>query len=185
MDTSQLQTTVDKKGFSSSGTEGMIYVYKITMENMVRRRDSSVSVQSLTISEGTISRSSTSEIIFEDIPSDATSLDFVHPVLEDPENPSKMLRGFGGDVLQKRLGSRRKMNMVETISELDTSESSTAEHPSVLDTVSLESAECSSPDSGIDFTPPMTRPQREPRLHHHSHSSPSLLGNHLNQQTLS
>ena len=192
---------IDKKGFCSSGrfsAEGMIYIYKIVLEKMVRRRDSTASVQSLQNLQISDEKNSVSEILSEDIPSDTTSLDFVHPILEDSENPPLMMREFdtyppttaGGHGARRRIGAMRRplqLNtepMIETISELedDIASSTNVGKLSILDTVSLESSVCSSPDSGVqdDFTAPVicrtqTGQQTDTHPNLHSHSSPSLL----------
>ena len=174
----------------------MIYIYKIALEKMVRRRDSSASVHSLLISD---EKSSVSDILPEDLPSDTSSLDFVHPILgEDSETSPLMMREFdtyppmtvGGHSGRRKNGARRKplqLNtdpMIETISELedDASSSNIVGKLSVLDTVSLESSVCSSPDSGVqdDFTAPVTfrtqtGQQMDSHTNLHSHSSPSIL----------
>jgi len=176
----------------------MIYIYKIVLEKMVRRRDSTASVQSLQSLQISDEKNSVSEILSEDIPSDTTSLDFVHPILEDSENPPLMMREFdtyppttaGGHGARRRIGAMRRplqLNtepMIETISELedDIASSTNVGKLSILDTVSLESSVCSSPDSGVqdDFTAPVicrtqTSQQTDSHPNLHSHSSPSLL----------
>ena len=171
---------LDRKGFSSSvqlDIPGMFYVYKIAIETMLGRRDSSASVSSITSVASIQSSFSFDEQLpfrknsrrrrmSEDIPSDATSLDFVHPltVAETTEglatftlSSSPPDEGDVGGGSRKKFAARRKMLVISA----DPLVESVFETPglsdgvgssgrlSILDAVDLENSVCSSPDSGV------------------------------------
>ena len=172
----KIPKNLDRKGFSSSvqlDIPGMVYVYKIALETMLGRRDSNASVSSIGSAvsiQSTFSyddqlpfrKNSYRRRMSEDIPSDATSLDFVHPlaVAETTEGvatftlssspPSESNEGCG----RKKFSARRKLLVISS-DPLVESESETLDladasgQLSVLDAVSLESSVCSSPDSGV------------------------------------
>ena len=83
---------------------------------MVGRRHSSASVHSQLISDD---KSSVSDVLPEDLPSDISLLDrnFIHPLLEDLEAPQLMMREIdtyplttaGGPSGRRKNGARRKL----------------------------------------------------------------------------
>lgn len=106
---------IDKKDFTASGrlseNMGMTHIYKITMENMIGRRDSFASNILRSGSDDSVSRTSVSEILSvhsEDIQSDTSSLDFVHPTVEESEEPL-MMSSFADESHMGRKGLRHKI----------------------------------------------------------------------------
>jgi len=105
--------------------------------------------------------------------------------------------GSGGGGGKRKVTSRRKMLVISSADTLVESEAETVSvssmgeqgHVSVLETVSLESSVCSSPDSGVqdDLANSAPRPVGSRNLPHtclHSQSSPSLLRNENSQTCL-
>ena len=110
---------IDKRDFTASGrlceNLGMTYVYKITMENMIGRQDSFASNILRSGSDDSVSRTSISEVLSvhsEDIQSDTSSLDFVHPTLEETEEPL-MMGSFAEESPPGRKGLKGKWEDAE------------------------------------------------------------------------
>ena len=154
---------IDKRGFLSSGryTEPelpqTVYVYKICAEILVGRKDSNASTQS---GDEIFTRSVASDDSHSD-----TSLDHVHPILSE-SYPSTGASGsftgtpspggYSNGSTASSGGGRRKVASSRKRGEADRgSMSSLSEHAygghntSILETASLESSMCSSPNSGV------------------------------------
>lgn len=110
----KMPKNIDKKGFTASDrfteSDGAHFIYKITLENMTGRRDSITSTSSVqfTQSTGHEDAISTTSIISEELPSDSSSLDFVHPSVDEVQSPPPLNFRVGDSPPPPPEGGERK-----------------------------------------------------------------------------
>ena len=147
---------IDKKDFLTSGvfadTKGLVSVYKIMLESMTGKRESSSESIHTSVSDDSMSRYSITESTIEERTTvSPPTLDYVHPILEDNENPSNILNSFDEVVPV----FNEKQSVPKDLTELSDDDDYDHITPLSESPIVLKSLE-GSPDEGsshLDFSP--------------------------------